>query len=363
MTEDEIEQKYKDNVYYKRNPEMFMWLMSYIQRYSANVCCKVISRKYSLRHIPHNADIEHLVKWIVKMTTQFDFDIEIQTRIYCITHNVVSLEQFPHCKTCNKPIVQNVETFAKGFQQLQFCSIKCRANNEEFKAKIREQRMSKYGGMFGDPKKVIETRIARHGRKNSKLSQSLKRAYQKNKAEIQLKKQATLLKNYGVTSPMLSSELRSRQNRRIMYNEKKFDSMAELSFYIWLIENKIQFEFQPNHMFLYSYAGKDHMYFPDFKIGDMFFEIKGDQFFKEDGTMQNPFDHSQDGLYEAKHQCMLANDVIILKSSEYQMFELYVAQKYGCNYLKQFKMAKKKDIAQLNVNNGCNEERSQRQQT
>ncbi len=105
MTEDEIEQKYKDNVYYKRNPEMFIWLMSYIQRYPANVCCKVISRKYSLRHIPRNADIEHLVKWIVKMTTQFDFDIEIQTRIYCIVHNVVSLEQFPHCKTCNNPII------------------------------------------------------------------------------------------------------------------------------------------------------------------------------------------------------------------------------------------------------------------
>ena len=30
MNEEDIEQKYKDNVYYKHNPEMFMWLESYI---------------------------------------------------------------------------------------------------------------------------------------------------------------------------------------------------------------------------------------------------------------------------------------------------------------------------------------------
>ena len=355
MNEEDIEQKYKDNVYYKHNPEMFMWLESYIQRYPANSCCKVISRKYRLRHIPHNADIEHLVNWIIKMTKQFDFDIEIQTRIYCIVHNIESLEQFPHCKTCNNPIIQNAATFARGFEQVQFCSIKCRANNKDFKIRSHEQRMSKYGGMFGDPKKAVETRIARHGRKNPKLSQSLKKAYQERKAEIQLKKQTTLLKNYGVTSPMLSSELRSKQNQRIIYDGKKFDSMAELSFYIWLVENRIQFDFQPNFAFSYSYTGKTHMYFPDFKIGDLFFEIKGDHFFNKDGTMCNPFNHTQDDLYEAKHQCMLMNDVIILKSSEYRMFELYVEQKYGCNYLKQFKADKKQ------VNKDCHEECNKRQ--
>ena len=99
-----------------------------------------------------------------------------------------------------------------------------------------------------------------------------------------------------------------------------------------------------------------HRYFPDFKIGDLIFELKGDQFFNENGIMQNPYDHSQDKCFAEKQKCMMKNNVILLKSSEYQMFELYVKQKYGCNYLKQFKVSKKQ------VNNDCNEKRNQRQQ-
>ena len=40
------------------------------------------------------------------------------------------------------------------------------------------------------------------------------------------------------------------------------------------------------------------------------------QFFENkdsNGKLINPFDRTQDGLYEAKHQCMLNNGVIILK--------------------------------------------------
>lgn len=64
---------------------------------------------------------------------------------------------------------------------------------------------------------------------------------------------------------------------------------------------------------MYKHDGKEHFYMPDFKVRDELIEIKGDHFFKEDGTMQNPYDHSQDGLYEAKHQCMIKNNVTILK--------------------------------------------------
>lgn len=37
-------------------------------------------------------------------------------------------------------------------------------------------------------------------------------------------------------------------------------------------------------------------------------EIKGEQFF-ENNKMINPFDRTQDELYEAKHQCGLSNGV------------------------------------------------------
>ena len=72
----------------------------------------------------------------------------------------------------------------------------------------------------------------------------------------------------------------------------------------------------------------EHRYFPDFILDDEFIEIKGDYFFKEDGTMCNPFDHSQDDLFEAKHQCMIKNNVKILTSIDYNFYISYCAKKY-----------------------------------
>lgn len=64
----------------------------------------------------------------------------------------------------------------------------------------------------------------------------------------------------------------------------------------------------------------------------MLFEIKGDQFFV-DGKMVNPYDRSQDEIYEAKRKCMLEHSVVVLQSGHYAMFELYVARRYGEAYI------------------------------
>lgn len=53
--------------------------------------------------------------------------------------------------------------------------------------------------------------------------------------------------------------------------------------------------------------------------------------------MQNPWDHSQDALYEAKHQCMLRNMVEIWKSNDYKKYLMYIKSTYGKDYLRQFK--------------------------
>ena len=45
--------------------------------------------------------------------------------------------------------------------------------------------------------------------------------------------------------------------------------------------------------------------------------------------------------FEVKHQCMLKNDVIILRHVEYCMFLCYVSQTYGKDYLKQFRVKAK----------------------
>ena len=150
---------------------------------------------------------------------------------------------------------------------------------------------------------------------------------------------------YGVENPMHNSELRKKTTTKYMFNDIFFDSAPEIAFYVWLCDNNIPFEYQPNESFDYVFKDSTFKYFPDFKVGDMFFEIKGDHFFK-DGKMFCPYrkksftDEQYNDLcakYEAKHQCMLNNNVVILKNAEYMVFLTYVNQKYGKQFLKRFK--------------------------
>ena len=93
-----------------------------------------------------------------------------------------------------------------------------------------------------------------------------------------------------------------------------FDSVPEIAFYIWLNDSGIPFEYQPSDNFEFEFECRTHYYNPDFKIIEtgMFIELKGLSFFENrdpDGKMVNPYDRSKDGLYEAKHQCMIRNNV------------------------------------------------------
>jgi hypothetical protein len=46
-------------------------------------------------------------------------------------------------------------------------------------------------------------------------------------------------------------------------------------------------------------------------------------------------DHANymNGLYEAKRQCMVTNNVKILKSTDYEIYLKYVAKKYGRKFI------------------------------
>lgn len=142
------------------------------------------------------------------------------------------------------------------------------------------------------------------------------------------------MNKYGVENPMQVSEIRKRAQHKYTYNELNFDSAAELAYFIWLIDNDAHFEYQPEISFAYTYNGKTHMYHPDFMVENAFVEIKGAHFF-EDGKMINPYDRTQDGLYEAKHQCMIDNSVKII--TDYDEYIRYVNDKYTKNYLSAFK--------------------------
>ena len=171
-------------------------------------------------------------------------------------------------------------------------------------------------------KKIKETKKNNHGNENYNNIEKHKK---------------TCLMTYGVEWPMQDARIRAKARSKYSYNNLEFDSKQELCFYIWLKDTNKDFTYYPNINISYEHEGKMHSYIPDFIVEGQVVEIKGDHFFKEDGTMQNPFDHSQDGLYEAKHQCMLKNNVKIIRQNECSIFIDYVIQTYGNAFIKSCK--------------------------
>ena len=140
----------------------------------------------------------------------------------------------------------------------------------------------------------------------------------------------SMLKKYGVRRYAQTEEFHWKSQHRYIYDDETFDSFPELALYLYCIDHGYSIKRAPTKL-RYSYAGGEHYYIPDFEINGRLVEVKGDQFFKEDGTMQCPFDHSYDGLAEAKHQCMLNNNVLIVRSSEYKVVVDYFNSKYNRN--------------------------------
>lgn len=149
----------------------------------------------------------------------------------------------------------------------------------------------------------------------------------------------TNLSKYGVEYASQNHDIRVKSQSRYMYNMKNVDSSWELAYYIWLKEHDVKFEYQPDMVFEYEYGGERHKYHPDFKVNGVIQEIKGLQFFEDqDSTkrMINPYDREQDGLFEAKHQCMLRNNVEII--TDCKEYVDYVNEKYGPEYLQRFRI-------------------------
>lgn len=229
-----------------------------------------------------------------------------------------------------------INTFQIDFVKQKACNTKLKCYNDSKYTNINKQKETI--AAFSNEKKLdIRNKHIQTNRLKYGVDWNITSSYVKEKI-----KQSNLHK-YGVEYPIQSALFRRQiLGKRYIYNNISFDSSDELKMYIWLKDNNIIFEYQPNISFEYMHNGKTHRYMPDFKVGNKYIELKGDQFFKSDGTMQNPFNHTQDALYEAKHQCMINNNVIIIKISSIccKIISDYICIKYGKNYIKQFKINK-----------------------
>lgn len=287
-----------NNCYYKLDRKKFDEL--------AQICLR--HRHGHMSFLRHSK--KHLLEWIDSVLPKEIFEDEfygkhLTTKLYFIFYG---LNSFPRCKHCGKEIVKKRCRNLFSCSTLDFCSHSCQTRF--LWPKISSTKIKKDGDLW-NYEKCKQTWKQRHGCEN----------------------------------PMQTQHCQSSRGKKYFYNGKTFDSAPELAFYMYLLEEDIDFEYQPRISFEYEFEGVVHKYFPDFKVRDQIVELKGDHFFK-DGKMICPFRKKEwtsrqyeriCQKYEAKHQCMIANNVQIMTSKDYQRYLDYVELKHGKKYLKQFR--------------------------
>lgn len=301
-----------------------------------------------------NIDVNQILSLLNSIDQLNNGIYTLDTKIYWILNGITS---HPKCLTCKKELInKNVKNIRKGYQHLH-CSVSCGNSDPNVLKRAEETSYKLYGTRLPSQSNIVKDKIRKRNQElygvdwytqSDKFKQQYKYACIKQygvdniaKSEIGQKHiQETCMNRYGVKNAMQCSSILNKTKQKYVYDNIHFDSKYEIALYIYLTDYNIDFEYAPNISFEYTFNEKRHVYIPDFVVNGIVVEIKGNHFFKDDGTMQNPFDHSQDGLYEAKHQCMLKNNVVILKSSDCKKYIEYVQQKYGKGYLEQFKNKK-----------------------
>lgn len=211
--------------------------------------------------------------------------------------------------------------------------------SDEIKRRICDTNNRKYG--VPSPmqheeikQKLVDIMIKKHGG----IGLGSKNIYQKI--------HNTIGNKYGHEHYTQCSEYHTNKRHKYItpkYPNMSFDSNWEIDVYDFLSENHINFEYQPSIVLYFWYDGKIRTYHPDFKVGEKLIEVKGDNFFRiNESTGQEemycPYRYPEwtdeyyewvCGLYEAKHQCMIENSILIFRKYEIKHLTLQLFQLNG----------------------------------
>lgn len=118
----------------------------------------------------------------------------------------------------------------------------------------------------------------------------------------------------------MSTNRRGPKKQRYEQDGLLFDSTLEVQYYNLLKSSDLSYTYLrgTKKLLYYDKTGKSHTYWPDLEINGKLVEIKTKAAFNENGIMYNhrSKDRSLDYVYEAKHNCMISNNVIILTEDD-----------------------------------------------
>ncbi len=216
--------------------------------------------------------------------------------------------------------------------------------NAKIQSTMEDRYGVKYAGQSSEIRNTIEAtnnskygnKCSLHGKEIEKktLSTNMERRcvpYPMMSKEVRDKSVAKCRENWGVDNYVQTREYHQRAHKPYFnpkYPNMSFGSSWEFKVYDFLTEHAIPFEYQIEPI-PYEYDNGIHYYHPDFLINGRIYEVKGNQFFKIDEStgkeimcVPNRKTYTEEeylwrcGKEEAKHQCMLANNVVILRHSQ-----------------------------------------------
>ena len=244
--------------------------------------------------------------------------------------------------------IEILEKFKK--TNLERYGCECPLQNKDVLNKTKETMLNLYGVENASQSKEIQEKKIQRSVEKFGVEHPMK------SEEVRERQRQSMLVNHGVENPLKSSQIVQKMQRTMIdrygvlnyaqtteyakkvhkkYTNEKYPNMTfgsswEFKVYDFLTENHIEFEYQPTISFEYEYDGRTWIYHPDFKVGDKIYEVKGDMFFRTNETsgkveMFCPYGRKKlgeekwrwlCGKFEAKHQCMIKNNVRILLYSD-----------------------------------------------
>ena len=124
------------------------------------------------------------------------------------------------------------------------------------------------------------------------------------------------------------------------YNGIKFDSSWELALWIYAKDHNEKIRRLPKTL-SYNVNGISKRYFVDFLYNGKYVEIKGKQLLDNENHLVNYKSHKRTKEQKAKEKCLKENEVILLTKKEIEPVLKYISEKYGKNYLQNFRTGDK----------------------
>lgn len=166
--------------------------------------------------------------------------------------------------------------------------------------------------------------------KRKKLEKYKEKTYEQKLFYI-LKSQETQRKKYNGLLWCQTYLGHKKHHGILMYDNIIFDSKDEIKIYKFCKANNLFFIYHPDKIFLYTGVdNKIHAYHPDFYINGKYFEIKGSQFFNEEGNLFCPYARNKpdilirDGNARCKQKIIEENNIIIIKDGNVEILKEYI---------------------------------------